>query len=314
MAVTITSSDYNGDFLAFLYLVLTIGNEIVEKGAARMLTGIAKKRALPKLSQTANPMGAYTTGVPGAETVTTTYSERSLEPNKMTLYETFVPEDTFDLWDKWQPQGDFTNLRQNPEFMADVVSMYANGSGTQFARLFWQGDKALTTADPLGHIDGIVTRCKADGDVIAVTPAGAITKANVVDRIEEVWAAIPTKFFRESRYLIMMNTTDYKLLQQFNNDAKKGTVGVLSENIQSLFLEKRIVEFDGLPKDHIVAALVDPNSDESNFFTGAWVSLEGENPDINKIANGGKTWFTRIDWMLDVNYREASEIVFYEPV
>lgn len=313
MAVTISGSDYNGDFLGFLYLVLSIGNEIAEKGAARMLEGIAQKRALPKMSQTLNPMGAYTTGVPAADTVTTTYSERSLEPNKMTLYEEFIPDDQLDLWEKWQPQGDLTNLRSNPEFLADVVAMYANGAGTQFAKLFWQGDKTLTTANPLGHLDGIITRLKADVNAIAVTPAGVITKANVADRLGEVWEAIPNKFMEDSRFLIMMNTEDYKLLQLFNNDTKKTTVGVLSQGVESLFLNNRIVFFEGLTKDHIVAALVDPNSDESNFFTGAYVGLEDENPNIDKVSNHSKTWATRIDWALDVNYREPSEIVFYEP-
>jgi len=314
MAVTITSSDYNGDFLGFLYLVLSIGNEIAEKGAARMLEGIAKKRALPKLSQTANPMRAYTTGVPASETVTTTYSERSLAPNKMTLYETFIPEDTFDIWEKWHPQGDLTNLRQNPEFMADVIAMYANGAGNQFSALFWQGDKSLGASNPLGYIDGIITRLKTDVNAIAVTPAGAITKGNIVERLEEVWQAIPDKFLEDPRYIINLSTQDWKLLQIYNNDAKKTTVGVLTQGVESLFLNNRIVHYSNLPKDHIVAALSDPNSDESNLFTGAYVGLDGENPNIDKVDNHSKEWATRIDWALDVNYREPSEIVFYEPV
>jgi hypothetical protein len=91
--MNVDSSNYNGDFLSFLYQVFDVGNEAVDKGAARVTVGIAKKRALPRLSQTENPLGDYTTGVPASESVTTTYAERGLEPKEMTLYEKFLPED-----------------------------------------------------------------------------------------------------------------------------------------------------------------------------------------------------------------------------
>ncbi len=314
MSWTVGNSNYNGDFLTFLYSVLFVGNQTVEKGAARVLTGIAKKRALPKISQTSDPLGDYTSGVPASDTVTTTYAERELDPQKMTLFEKFLPEDWQDIWEKWQPVGDFTNLKENPEFMADVLNLYMNNGGTQLSKLFWQGDTSLGAGDPLNKFDGIVTRAAADPNVIDATPQGAITKTNVVDIVESVWNAIPDKYFDDMNYIIHMNTTDFKLLQQANLDAKKTTTGVLNENIERLFLEKRIEHYSGLPKDRIVGALSMADSDESNLFFGFYVELEDENPKIDYVNNAGRERFVRLDLKADANYREASEIVLYQPV
>jgi len=309
----VSASNYNGDFLEFLYLVMFVGNQVIDKGAARVLTGIAKKRALPKISQTSDPLADYTTSKPGSDSVTTTYAERELDPQKMTLYEEFLPEDYQDVWEKWQPIGDFTNLRHKPEFIMDVLELYKNNAGTQLSKLFWQGDTTLGAGNALNKFNGIITRLKADPNAVAVTPAGAITKSNVIDRLGEVWNAIPDKFLDDENFIIHMNTTDWKLLQEANNDAKKTTVGVLDETIRNLFLEKRIQHYSGLTKDHIVGAVSIPDSDRSNLYFGFYVTLEGENPKIDYVENAGRDWFLRMDLKADANYREASEIVFYEP-
>lgn len=307
------NSNYNGDFLEFLYSVLFVGNQVIEKGFSRVLTGIAKKRALPKISQTADPFGDYTSSKPGADTVTTTYAERELDPQKMTMYEEWLPEDWQDVWDKWQPVGDFTNLRMNPEFMADVIELYMNNGGTQLSKLFFQGDTTLGAGNALNKFNGIVTRAIADAGVVNPPAIGAITKANAVDVIESVWNAIDDKYLDDPDYLIAMNTTDFKLLQQFNNDAKKTTVGVLSQDIQDLFLNKRIVHFSGMPKNYVLAAKGLSNSDLSNLFFGFWVEFTDENPKINFVENAGREIFVRFDVKADANYREATEIVLYEP-
>lgn len=315
MAITLGNSNYNGDFLEFLYKVLFIGNEVINKGAARVLTGIAQKRALPKISQTTDPFGDYTSGAPGADTVTTTYAERDIEPQKMTLYEEFLPEEWQDVWDKWQPVGDFTNLMMNPEFMADVIELYMNNGGTQLAKLFWQGDTTLGAGNPLNKFDGIVTRAIADAGVIdAVTLGVPLTKANIIGAVENVYNAMPDKYLDDPDWIINMNTTDFKLLQSANLDAKKTTTGVLTTNVERLFLEKRIQHYQGMPSNYMVGAKGLPNSDDSNLFFGFYVEFTNENPVVNKVTNAGRNMFIRYDVKADANYREATEIVLYSPV
>jgi hypothetical protein len=311
--MNVGNSNYNGDFLSFLYQVFFVGNQVIEKGTARVLTGIAQKRALPKLSQTEDPLGDYTSGVPTSETVTTTYAERELEPEKMTLYEEFLPEDFQDVWEKWQPVGDFTNLMHNAEFMADVIELYMNNGGTQLSKLFWQGDTTLGAGNALNKFNGIITRAIADPNVIDVTPAGNITQTNVIDILSAVWQATPDKFMDDPNYKIHMNTTNFKMLQLANVDAKKTTTGVLTTDVERLFLEKRIEHYSGFPANYMLGARSMADNDSSNLFFGFYVQYDNENPRINYKDNAGRLMFVRVDLKADANYREASELVLYQP-
>jgi len=49
MAVTITNTNYNGDVVADIYLIFGTGFEVIEKGSARVETGVKTKRALPNI-------------------------------------------------------------------------------------------------------------------------------------------------------------------------------------------------------------------------------------------------------------------------
>lgn len=311
MTWTLSNTNYNGEVLQVLYSVFGIGNEIVEKGAARLLTDISTKKALPKLSQTDNPIGDYVDGVPTSDTVTTTYAERELVMEKMTLYEEFKPTDWHSLWKIWQSIGDMTNLAANPQLLAAVLELYQNGIGRQMSKIFWQGDKTLGAGNAMNKFNGIVTRAAADADVIDVANIGVIAKSNVIEIIENFWAAIPDKFLDDDNFRICMNTTDWKYLQQANNDIKKTTVGILSQEIEELFLKKRIVHFQGMPASTILGAR-QTNDDSSNLFLGVWVIPEDEEPIIAKKEAAGRTWFVRIDFKADANYREGSEIVLYQ--
>ena len=308
---TLSNTNYNGEVLEVLYQVFGIGNEIVEKGAARLLSDISTKKALPKISQTDSPIGDYVDGEPSSDTVTSTYAERELVMQKMTLYEEFKPTDWHNLWKMWQSVGDMTNLAANPQILAAVLALYQNGIGRQISKNFWQGDTTLGAGNALNKFNGIVTRAAADATVIDVANIGAITKLNVIEVLEDFWAAIPDKFQDDEDFRIHMNTTDWKYLQQANNDIKKSSVGVLNQSIQDLFLQKRIVHFQGLPASSIVGART-TNDDNSNLFLGVWVDPEAEEPVIAKKNAAGRTWFVRIDFKADANYREGSEIVLYQ--
>ena len=78
MSLTLTNTNYNGEVLEHLYLVTGVGNEVVQKGAAKLHAEISTKKALPRLSQTANPIGDYVAAAPSSVTATTTYAEREL--------------------------------------------------------------------------------------------------------------------------------------------------------------------------------------------------------------------------------------------
>lgn len=313
MAVTVSNSNYNGDVIDIIYKVFDTGNEVAEQALAVVETGIKKKRSLPVMSNTDNPFGDYVAGVPGGDTVTTTYLERSLDPAPMMLFEKFLPEDWNDVWEQWQPDGDFTNAMQNPEVLAAMLSLYQNKMGNQAARLFFQGDSSLGAANPLNKYDGIITRAIADVNVPKITPLGVITSANVVAIIKDFWANIDDKFVNDPNYFILMNMTDYRLLQLANIELKEAFDGILGLSQLNDFLGSKIIPLVSMPKDHILGAVATNDKMTSNLFMGVDQDETGEVPRIEKEANGSKYYFIRIDVKADANYREASELLLYKP-
>jgi hypothetical protein len=313
MALTLSNSNYNGEVLENLYLVTGVGNEVVEKGAAKLITDISSHKGLPRLSQTANPIGDYQAGAPAGETATTSYAERTLDPQPMTVYETFLPTTFHNIWEKFKSIGDFSNLELNSELMNAILNLYKNGIGTQMARNFWQGSLLLAANDPLNKFNGIITRAILDANVIKPTPAGNITDQNFMDILAACWAAIPDHFIDDPDFVLHVNTTDYKTMMAGNTKLKEAFVGVFGMDLETMYQMKRIKHFQGLTRHHIVGARV-TNDESSNLNLGVWVDPDMEAAVVDKVAANSRQWFLRLDFKADANYRVSEELLLYTPV
>jgi hypothetical protein len=312
MALTLSNSNYNGEVLDNLYLVTGVGNEVIAKGAAKLHTDIAYKLALPRLSQTADPIGDYVAAAPVAVTATTTYAERELVVAPMTVYEKFVPNTFRAIWKQWQSVGDFTNMELNAQLLNAILEVYKPGIGTQMSKLFWQGDNSLGAGNALNKFDGIITRAIADANVIKPTPAGIITSANFMDILAACWAAIPDKYIDDPDYVLHINTTDYKTMMAGNTALKQAFVGVFGQSLEDMYQTKKIKHFQGLPRHHIVGAKT-TNDESSNLHLGVWVDPDMESVVVDKEANNSREWFLRLDYLADANYSVSEELLLYTP-
>jgi len=313
MAVTVGNTGYAGNVLDVIYSVFDTENEVADKALAVVETGIRNKKALPKMSTTDNPFGDYTAGAPAADTATTTYAERLLEVEPMVLFEKFLPEDFDDVWEQFQPNGDFTNAMENPKVLTAILDLHKNSMGRQISKLFFQGDKTLGAGNAMNKFNGIITRAIADANVPKVLAAGVITSANVVAIVQATYNAIPDKFIGNPDYKILMNMTDYRLLQIANIELKKAFDGVLGLTELDRFLNTQIIPLVSMPKDYILAGICTTNRATSNLFMGVLQDEKSEVPRIEKEANGSKYYFIRVDVKADANYREASELLLYKP-
>ena len=316
--ITKTSTNYAGSLDAFLYAVMQDGADFLspEVAAAYQKTGVRYKEQLDRISYTADPLEDYVTGNPSFASGATK-KKREIEPQKMTLSGTFQPDEWLNDWEQYAPQGNLTQLMMNPTFLMRVMELALNSAWTQIAKLFWVGDTGAGGSSPLRFMNGIITKIKAnsDSDITFMTPAGVITQANIVARIVDMYNATPDKFLRDPNYKYHTSIADWKLLNLYNNDAKKTTVGVLDETVADLFLSKRIVPSLGFPKDHILGAHTSLGVD-SNLVFANYFSLDSEFQGIQvaKTANLGKIYGYRVDFMADAQYRAGADIVLYKPV
>lgn len=312
MPLTLANSNYNGEVFKKLHVVNAIGNEMFEKGVANVHTDISTKEALPRLSQTDNPLGDYQEDVPTSETVTTTYAERELVVLPATMYETFNPATFKDLWQEFKSQGDFTNMELNSKLLKAILDRYRNGIGTQVSKLFWQGDITLGAGNAMNKFNGIITRAIADANVIKPTPQGNITSTSFPDILAAVWSAIPDKFLDDPNFVLHVNTTDWKTMMNGNTNLKKEFVGIFGTGLEEMYQMKRIKHFQGMKRHHIFGAHA-TTDDTSNLHFASWVNPDNEAMLVDKVSNNSRKWFVRLDTLMDANYSASEECVLYEP-
>ncbi len=313
MAITNTATNFNGTLDEFLYLVLGLGNDVTEKGAAHLITDIAYMKQLDHLVTAEDPFEDYTDDDPTFGNATTK-DKRDLEPKKMTISGTITPSAWLAVWKKYRSEGTLTELRANAAFLQDVIMLVKNSANRQLAKLFWQGDVAAGGASPLRFFDGIIKQVEADGTVVNVTPAGIITQANVFDIIAACYKVIPDKFIEDPDYKLHMSTADFRLLQLANNDVNKTTNGVLDKEIKRLFLEQRIEHFQSLPKDRIVGAH-SSNAEDSNLLLGMYFDVDAEfsNIRVDWLTKFSKKVGYRVEIMAVAQYRYVADILYYKP-
>jgi len=310
MPLTLGNSNYGGEVLEQIYLEIGAGNEIARESIATVITDVSGEQALPKMSSTDLPIGAFVSGAPTSETVTTTYAERLLNVQPGTVYLEFNP-DTWHgtLWKLWQSKGDFTNLEINTEIMSNVLNLLQNKIGQHYSLLCFQGDKNLNVSTKMHHIDGWITRAIADANVIKPEPAGNMTQQNFVDILLATWSAIPSHLIKDPDYTLKVSTNIWKLLQTSNLDVTKAFQGVLGIGLKDAsFLTSKIIPFDAMPDHYILG------SKSSNLYSAFWVDPNNESVRIDRVANNSREWFLRLDMKLDANYISSKEIVLYKPV
>lgn len=304
MAVTITNTNYNGDVIKTLYKVIAVGNQVIQKGVAKLETGISTKRAIPRIQLATNPLGAYEV-TPTADTADTDYAERQLTMVKAMLRETIDPTVWHDIWDEFKSVGaNLTNLALNPQIFSAVMDLYKNGIGTQMSDEFWNGTTFIT---------GIIPLMQADANVIDVANAGTITTNNVFDILQSVWDAIPNHLIDDPNMKIYMSTTDWRKAQAAQRIARKDYLGSLDTEIGKLFLSNRIEHFSAIPENTIVSGK-GTTGDDSNFIFGFFAEPDAElgAPRIVRAATDSDAMVIRANFKLDANYRWGGELVLYQ--
>lgn len=309
--LTQSATNFNGRVAADIYMVMNLGWDLVANGLIRVESNVRSTLELKKMKGSGNPLATPVDDPSSANaTGTTTFSGRTLTVAESMILEDFNPDDFFAEWPEFASVGDLTNLRLQPDFLSKFLEIVQNDMGDQLADLFWQGDIASGTP-ALARMNGILKLAIADGDVVDVAGAANLTTGNIIEKLGDVWQAIPDKMLKNPDVKIGISYTDYKKLQIANNTIKQTTVGVLDQTIKDMFLTNKIIPINGLP-EHVIVSTIMTNDLRSNLVFGYWVDPEKENPIIAKFNNLGRDWGVRIDVSIGAQYREGTEFVLYD--
>lgn len=195
-------------------------------------------------------------------------------------------------------------------FMAEYYNTLASKVSEEIALIAWQGDTGLVIADDfLANCDGWEKKLLADTDVIKSASPVAVTKANVIDKISQVYNELPAKV-RAKTDELRMYVSPNVASAYLEAVAENNTILYTTMNPELVYLGRiKIVEMMGMSDDTIVFTR----------FTNLIYACDalGDKDDVRTVnlkdTVAEPTLRTRTDMKMSFNIVNPEEIVFYQP-
>lgn len=310
---TITTN-YNGESISDILQLMVVGNEAVDKGSFYIHEDVQKSKEITRGFVGANPVREYQS-LPADTSNLLSFTPRQLVPSRMMVFDLINPFDFQNYWKQYQPDGALADKVFKPEIQKVIVELYSKQVNSQIGRLIWQGDTTLAASSPLRFFNGIIPRAVADADTLKVTPAGALTAANIIAQLTATDALIPDSLYEDPDMVFHMSTADARiyldaLIALPNKDRGPSD----SRNISDLtFKTRKIRTYSGFPKNFILAAKASTNPLSTNLHLGVNMTNDPENLKIERYRPEGDLYFIKANFMMDANYAFGQEIVIYRP-
>lgn len=306
MAIGITTA-YAGEVLEQLLVRATTGNQLVAGGHIRIQPNVLKKFSIPRLKagkmlqkRKADPKTADSKG-------DFTIDEKYLEPQDIMVYTEFNPRVFESIWRPFQPTGPlvFEELPDNVknQLLAELAKVVDFEMGNEFIN-------GVKGTDEGKYFDGILTRIKADADVIKVATPVAITQANVIDTLKKVRAKIPKALKGNPNLKIFMSVEDAEMYEYELTDKPSKGADYTNMNPER-FKGIQIVALADWPKDVIVAAVTSSGVD-SNFWAGVAFAEDAQAVLIDRVSNASENYFFKMLFKADTNIVFGEDIVLYK--
>lgn len=309
MAVTI-NSNYAGEVLEQLLVRATTTNELVEGGHIHIQPNVKSKFSIPRLKggkvlqrRKEMPVG---TDSKGGFTIT----EKVLEPQDIMAFTTFNPRSFEHIWKAFQPQGNLVFRELDPEVQNKLLGELAKTVSFELGYEFINGVKGTAEGK---YFDGILTRIKADTEVLKVLNPVAITEANVVDKLKAIVKQIPKPLKGEKlkkNTKLFMSVEDAEAYDYVLTEKPYKGMDYTGMNAER-FKGFQIVALADWPKNVIVAAYATSNID-SNFWGAVDYVNDAEVVQIDKLTNAGELYFFKMLMKVDTNIVFGEDIVLYD--
>ncbi len=292
-----------------LIIDLILGSDTLDKGVAQLITGMQKQVTLNRFfTEGDNITGRVATPVTAADA--STKDEKQIVMGELMYYDEFDPKE-FNLdWEFLWASGGNPNQEPSTALVNAIMpSVTANFNNT-LERMLWQGDISAGT-DPLQIFDGWEKLFAADGTVIDVTPAGAITAANVISIFEDMLAAAPANL-RElgNPSFIVPHEVKYLYQEAARSLDFKGTN--IDSAMPDLFGGFPIISVGGRSASNC-SFLNAGSGDDSELKVAVWADADRMNVEIARLQANSDLFFIKMAATVGVNSVYGKQIVNYIP-
>jgi len=307
MAATVTSN-YGGEFLEQIVMLLTTGNPTVENGHIRIHSGVNSKISIPRIKATDIIQPYKPSPVPG-DSGTLTFSENQIVTGGYMLYAEYDPESFASHWRPFQPSGAGFVFQELPaSVQLSIMQEFLRVHSEHLEKILFQGDTALSS-DPLEYFDGIFKVAANNANVIDVATPVTLDQTNIVTELGRVFDAAPDAAKMHPDWKIFVNLSDwyhYGTAQRLKSN--KGT-----EDWQEpprLFRGKEIVPSAGVPKDKMIALVANAGMD-SNLHFAIKFREDFNAVKTGKVAANSEMEFMKMAFKAGVNFSWGEEVVAY---
>jgi hypothetical protein len=299
MATTVTvGSNYAGKVAGEIIGAAFKEADTLAKGLVTPLFNVNDRISLRRLRYT-DGTTAYSCGFAPQGAIV--LNERQIVPVKLKNDLEVCKEDFRQTWSEDGFGASAHNDQFAPDIESAILAEVLASTAQRTDDLIWNGDSSNA-----GEWDGFTKLFAADASVVKPTPAGAITKDNVIAALELVENSIPTPMLRKSLVFIVSPDVATKYLQKLTSfGAINGLGGNANATLTFGRYELQIV--NGLADNTIVAYEVKNLA----FATGLLADHnEIRVKDMEDVLFDGRV---RIKMVYNggVNYYNSEDIVYY---
>lgn len=271
--------------------------DTIQRNLVTVLPNIPVKQVIRKIDY-GNGRTDYSCGFTPAGSVT--LGEVILEPKKIKNEAELCKEDFRNVWDTasmgFSAHNDNMPVDEESALLVEILADTAQATDSDI----WIGK---ATDD--GHFDGFIPKFLADATVIDVT-AVAVTKANVISKIEAVMAAVPVALRRKTDLVFAVSNDVALFYQQALVSA--GISNGLGGNDMQLRYGNYVLEIvNGLPDSTMVVY------QKKNLYFGTGL-LSDHNEirikDMDDTDLSGTVRYKMV-YTAGVQYVRGAEIVLY---
>lgn len=290
-----------------LFKDLMFGSQTMEKSLVQVIPGQRNKVQLNRFYAAVNKITAKV-ATPTTAADALTKDEKTIQAAEVMFYDEFDPKD-FNIDDVFlQTIGASVSATAASILLEAIRERVTTLFNYDLDNLLWNGD-TLSGDAWLDPIDGIVKQIDADGTVISVTPAGAVTPANVIAILEAVVAAMPDEV-RELGDPTIVTTPAVK----YAYDEAARALDYKGANIYEAgvyrFAGYRIESVPVIPANRIFAYNAGAG-DMNEIKMATWADSDRFNVKIDRLQANSDLFFIKVNAEIGVTHLYGKQIVEY---
>lgn len=312
MAQPTITSNYWGDVIEELMTLAVTQNEIVEGGHIYTENNIVKRRALVRVRQSNIIQDVAATPTSQG---TQSFDERQLQPDDFMVYIEFDPNNYRNIWEKWQPKGDFVFTQLNPQVQAELLRMLLEGEGgvdNYMGNAIINGDKITPAAAPLNKFTGLIKRAQLDPDVISIPAPVALTGGsggNVRDKLELIYQASRIPVRDNPDFKFYMSTVDFDKYRSFLEALPNKSIDP-TQDAPKLYHGRKIVVLPQIPENKVFATIGNPKR-SSNIWMGVKGVADFSSIKVAQLQANSDLWFFKMKMSADTQIKFGQDLVLY---